>query len=130
MEDLRKIIAENIVALRKSSSMTQIELAQRLDYSDKSVSKWERGESIPGVVVLKQIADIFGVTVDYLITDTHVDNNAPSLEVKPADEPVETPTEVSVKKTAAPNAIAKAQNKERTKKAGAIKLLFARVGRK
>ena len=130
MEDLRKIIAENIVALRKSSSMTQIELAQRLDYSDKSVSKWERGESIPGVVVLKQIADIFGVTVDYLITDTHADKNAPSLEVKPADEPAETPTEVPVKKTVAPNTIAKAQNKERTKKSGAIKLLFARVGRK
>ena len=130
MEDLRKIIAENIVALRKSNSMTQIELAQRLDYSDKSVSKWERGESIPGVVVLKQIADIFGVTVDYLITDTHVDNNAPSLEVKPADEPAETPTEVPVKKTVVPNTVTKAQNKERTKKSGAIKLLFARVGRK
>ena len=47
--------------------MTQIELAEILNYSDKAVSKWERGESVPDISVLKQIADIFGVTVDYLL---------------------------------------------------------------
>ena len=51
--------------------MTQIELAEILNYSDKAVSKWERGESVPDISVLKQIADIFGVTVDYLITAGH-----------------------------------------------------------
>ena len=50
---------------------TQAELAQKLNYSDKAVSKWERGESIPDVVVLKQIADLFGVTVDYLLEEVH-----------------------------------------------------------
>ena len=51
--------------------MTQIDLAERLHYSDKAVSKWERGESIPDVGVLKEIADLFGVTVDYLLTEEH-----------------------------------------------------------
>ncbi len=49
--------------------MTQLELAEILNYSDKAVSKWERGESIPDVITLKAIADLFGVTVDYLITE-------------------------------------------------------------
>ena len=71
MEDIKSIIAENIVLLRKGSGMTQIELAERLNYSDKAVSKWERGESVPDIAVLKQIADMFGVTVDYLITEGH-----------------------------------------------------------
>lgn len=67
MEDLKLIIATNITELRKSQNLTQAELAVRLNYSDKSVSKWERGESLPDIGVLKQIADMFGVTVDYLL---------------------------------------------------------------
>lgn len=72
MEDLKSIIAENITALRKGSSMTQIELAERLNYSDKAISKWERGESVPDITVLKTIADMFGVTVDYLLVREHI----------------------------------------------------------
>ena len=75
MEDLKSIIAENIVALRKGNSMTQIELAEKLNYSDKAISKWERGESIPDVTVLKTIADMYGVTVDYLLTRDHLDES-------------------------------------------------------
>lgn len=71
MEDLKHIIAHNLSELRRSASMTQIDLAERLHYSDKAVSKWERGESIPDVGVLKEIADLFGVTVDYLLTEEH-----------------------------------------------------------
>ena len=71
MEDIKSVIAENIVLLRKGNEMTQIELAERLNYSDKAISKWERGESVPDISVLKQIADMFGVTVDYLITPGH-----------------------------------------------------------
>ncbi len=71
MEDLKLIIAKNISILRKEKQMTQFELAEALNYSDKAVSKWERGESIPDVVVLKAIADIFGVTVDYLLEEEH-----------------------------------------------------------
>jgi transcriptional regulator with XRE-family HTH domain len=73
LEDIKVIIAENISLLRKSRGMTQIELAELLNYSDKAVSKWERGESVPDIAVLKQISVIFGVTVDYLITPGHVE---------------------------------------------------------
>lgn len=71
MEDLKAIIAKNISELRRQSEMTQFELAEKLNYSDKAVSKWERGESIPDVAVLKEIADLFSVTVDYLLEAEH-----------------------------------------------------------
>lgn len=71
MEDLKKIIAKNIQSLRKAAGVTQIELAERLNYSDKAVSKWERGDSVPDITVLKQLADMFGVTVDYLLNEEH-----------------------------------------------------------
>lgn len=71
MEDLKPIIAKNITYLRQNARMTQIELADRLNYSDKAISKWERAESVPDVSVLKNIADLFGVTVDYLLTEDH-----------------------------------------------------------
>ncbi|MEI3434697.1 MAG: helix-turn-helix transcriptional regulator [Clostridia bacterium] len=60
MNDLKRIIANNITNLRKSKNLTQLEFAKELNYSDKAISKWERAESIPDVVVLKQIADFFG----------------------------------------------------------------------
>lgn len=68
MEDLKPIIAKNITVLRQNAKLTQIELAEKLNYSDKAISKWERAESIPDVSVLKSIADLFGVTVDDLLT--------------------------------------------------------------
>lgn len=71
MQDLKPIIAKNITALRQEQKMTQIELAEKLNYSDKAVSKWERGESVPDVMVLKAIADLFGVTLDYLLEEEH-----------------------------------------------------------
>lgn len=62
--DYKTIIAKNLIAYRKNSKLTQQELADRLNYTDKAVSKWERGEAIPDVLVLKQIADMYGITVD------------------------------------------------------------------
>ncbi len=71
MNDYKRIIANNITELRKAVPLTQAELAEKLNYSDKAISKWERGESIPDVAVLKQIADLFGVSVDYLLEEEH-----------------------------------------------------------
>ena len=71
MEDLKPTIAKNIIELRKSMNLTQAELAQRMNYSDKAVSKWERAESVPDIAVLKEMADMFGVTVDYLLKPEH-----------------------------------------------------------
>ena len=75
MKDIRIIIANNISALRTEEGMTQLKLAEVLNYSDKAVSKWERGEALPDVTVLKAIADYFGVTVDYLLTEEHKEDN-------------------------------------------------------
>lgn len=66
---IKQNIAKNIAALRTRDRLTQAELAEKLNYSDKAISKWERAESIPDVTVLKRIADMFGVTVDYIISD-------------------------------------------------------------
>jgi transcriptional regulator with XRE-family HTH domain len=82
-EALRPIIAANISELRKSRGMTQQDLAAKLNYTDKAISKWERGESVPDIVVLKQIADMFGVTVDYLLCEIH--EPAPIPEEKADD---------------------------------------------
>lgn len=71
MQDLKFIIAKNIQRLRQEKGMTQLELAEKLNYSDKSVSKWERGESLPDIVVLKFVADLFEVTLDYLVEEEH-----------------------------------------------------------
>ena len=71
LEDLKFIIARNIADLRKNNGLTQAEFAEKLNYSDKAVSKWERGESIPDISILKLIAEMFGVTVDYLLEEDH-----------------------------------------------------------
>ncbi len=71
MKDLKSIIAENIVRLRKEKELTQAQLAEKLNYSDKAVSKWERGESLPDVAVLKELSELFGVTVDFLLESDH-----------------------------------------------------------
>ena len=66
-EQIKANIALNITELRKKNGMTQSELAEFLNYSDKSVSKWERGDGIPDVVVLQKIAELFGVTLNDLL---------------------------------------------------------------
>ena len=80
MEEMKLAIAKNIAALRQASRMTQLELAEKLNYSDKAISKWERGESIPDVLVLKSIADLFGVSLDYLLETDHDQKPMPSQE--------------------------------------------------
>ena len=80
-ENLKAVIAANISDLRRKHNMTQLDLAEKLNYTDKAISKWERGESIPDVLVLKSIADLFGVTVDYLLQEEHP---APAEEIEEA----------------------------------------------
>lgn len=64
---LRKTAAKNIAAYRKANRDTQLSLAEKLNYSDKAVSKWERAECLPDVYILMQIADLYGITVSNLI---------------------------------------------------------------
>lgn len=72
MENVKGILAKNLVKLRKASNMTQSELAEKLNYSDKAISKWERGESAPDIEILYMISKIFNVTIDDLVTDENV----------------------------------------------------------
>ncbi len=76
MDELKKIISANISTLRKNAQMTQAELAEKLNYTDKAVSKWERGESIPDISVLLDISKIFDVSVDYLLKQEHEEASA------------------------------------------------------
>lgn len=70
LSELKLISANNIIRLRTQAGLTQAELGEKLNYSDKTISKWERGEAIPDAYVLTKMAEIFGVTVDYLLS-TH-----------------------------------------------------------
>lgn len=68
-EKLKLQIGANIATFRKRAGLTQAGLAERLNYSDKAISKWERGESIPDVLTLIQLAEQFGITVNDLLKD-------------------------------------------------------------
>ena len=68
LSELKLVTASNIIKLRTGAGMTQAELGALLNYSDKTISKWERGEAIPDAYVLTQMAEIFGVTVDALLS--------------------------------------------------------------
>lgn len=83
LNELRLVTASNIIKLRAGAGMTQAELGAKLNYSDKTISKWERGEAIPDAFVLSQMAELFGVSVDYILS-SH-DKWEP-IE-KPAEEP-------------------------------------------
>lgn len=67
--EIKEIIANNIAELRKAKKWTQMELAEKLHYTDKAVSKWERAESTPDVDALYEISKLFGVSIDYLFTE-------------------------------------------------------------
>ena len=67
MKDVKPIIAENLAALRKSRGLTQAQLAEMLDYSDKAVSRWEHGDTLPDMNVLCELCDFYEVTLDYLV---------------------------------------------------------------
>ena len=68
--DIKTTVASNLIALRKSKGLTQADVANALNYSDKSVSNWEHADSLPDISILSALADMYGVTLDYL---THED---------------------------------------------------------
>ena len=70
-KDIKQIIGDNIAFLRKSNHWTQAELADKLNYSDKAISKWERGESSPDPEIMLKLSNLFYVRVDYFYHETH-----------------------------------------------------------
>lgn len=65
-KDVNKIVGENLVKLRKSKGLTQLELAKKLKFSDKTISKWESGESLPSLEVLCNVCEFYGITLNDL----------------------------------------------------------------
>lgn len=88
---LRKTVADNLIYYRRRQGLTQAALAQTLNYSDKSVSKWERAEGMPDVTVLMAIAELYGITLNDLV-------KARSEEEVSSTEPVEQAEEAAPKK--------------------------------
>lgn len=66
--ELKEIITNNLIHYRKLNNLTQASLAEKINYSDKAVSKWERGESIPDVYTLSLLAELYGITINDLIS--------------------------------------------------------------
>ena len=78
IDKLKRRIGVNISVYRKKVGLTQAGLAEKLNYSDKAVSKWERGESVPDVITLVQLAEQYGVTVNDLLADPNALPGNPS----------------------------------------------------
>lgn len=88
MDDWKRVVAANLSSLRKSHHLTQLQLAEQLHYSDKAVSKWERGESLPDLAVMKQLADFYGITIDdFLLTPEQRAEKTAALQVTEAEIP-------------------------------------------
>ena len=66
---IRTVLAEKLTAYRKRAGMTQAELAEKLNYSDKSISKWERGDGMPDLLVLCRLADLYDVPLDAFLRE-------------------------------------------------------------
>lgn len=82
MEDLKFTVARNLARCRRACGYTQLQVAEKLNYSDKAVSKWERGESLPDVAVLVELARLYGVSLDYLVREESPRKAAPVSAVR------------------------------------------------
>lgn len=69
MKDIKPIIAKNLSILRRQSGLTQAELAEKLNYSDKAISRWEHGDTLPDINVLYQLCDFYGIDMNTLVSD-------------------------------------------------------------
>lgn len=70
MDNIKQVIAKNLIKYRKAAKMTQLELAELLMYSDKNISKWERGEAVPDILILKQLADMYHISVNDFLQES------------------------------------------------------------
>lgn len=79
---IKSIVAKNLIELRKSRGLTQSELAEMLNYSDKTISKWENGDSLPDISVLMALTEIYGITLDDLVHENAAEKIADKAEKK------------------------------------------------
>ncbi|MBE7082846.1 MAG: helix-turn-helix transcriptional regulator [Clostridiales bacterium] len=69
MKNIREIVSSNLVSLRKQNKLTQLELSEKINYSDKAISRWEKGEVLPDLEILQQLSLIYDVPLGYLIEE-------------------------------------------------------------
>ncbi|MBQ3015309.1 MAG: helix-turn-helix transcriptional regulator [Clostridia bacterium] len=79
MQNVKEIIAKNLVSLRKARKLTQQDLAEKLNYSDKAISRWEHAETLPDIETLCKICDIYGVRFEYLLQEEQPEKNNPYI---------------------------------------------------
>lgn len=72
MENLNFMIGKNLQILRKKNSLTQAELAEKLNYSDKAISKWEKGDSLPPIEVFYKLSQLYGVSIDNIVNEQKI----------------------------------------------------------
>jgi len=72
-KDIKEIIAKNLANLRKNKKITQTELAEQFGYSDKAISKWENGDTLPDIQTLYQLCEFYNVTLDFLVSEQTFD---------------------------------------------------------
>lgn len=76
MKEINKIISNNLVALRKQNNLKQSDIAEKLNYSDKTISKWETGEIVPSVENLMELCKLYGVGIDQITREMTVEQVA------------------------------------------------------
>ena len=67
MSNLRETVSQNLVRLRKENNLTQIELSQKINFSDKAVSRWEKGEVLPDIETIEKLSEVFGVPMSAIL---------------------------------------------------------------
>lgn len=67
-KSVSRTVGNNLLKLRKDRGLTQLELAKQLNFSDKTISKWESGESLPSIDVLKELTDFYNISMSDLVS--------------------------------------------------------------
>ena len=73
--------SEKLLTLRKAKTLTQEELAEKLNVSRQSVSKWESGQAVPELDKIVAISTVFDVTTDYLLKSSEIDDLSVKTEM-------------------------------------------------
>ena len=76
MKDVKAIVAKNLTMLRKNKGLTQAELAEKLNYSDKAISRWEHGDTLPDINVLYELCSFYNITMNDLVDENCEINEA------------------------------------------------------
>lgn len=82
MKDVKAVVADNLAQLRKAHGLTQAQLAEKFNYSDKAICRWEHGETLPDINTLCALAEFYGVTMNDLVS--------PDFEVSDSDKEAKT----------------------------------------